>query len=224
MDSTLETHPGMGEIVGYLVQDILGEGGYGIVYRARHQSTGKEVAIKTIRFEKDVKKDKRQQQLARYERETKLCAEMNHPNIVQLMDKGYAANGDPYAVFEYVEGQTVRSYLMEKKALSAHEMAELMEQVLDALVCAHEKGIVHRDLKPQNIMVSATGVKNFVKILDYGIGAFTSGFRSIDYKSLTVTQDVLGTPMYSAPEQLRGEPPTIKSDLYAWGLDRKSVV
>ncbi|MEL6558489.1 MAG: TOMM system kinase/cyclase fusion protein [Bacteroidota bacterium] len=218
MESTFETHSEIGEIEGYQVQDILGEGGYGMVYNAIQNSTKKKVALKTLKFKPDLSEVKRQQLLKRFERETKLCAEINHPNIVQLLDKGYAKNGEPYAVFEYVEGQTLRSYLLNKKSLPATEMAELMEQVLDALVCAHEKGIVHRDLKPQNIMVFSTGVKNFVKILDYGIGAFTTGFRSLDYKSLTVTQDVLGTPMYSAPEQLRGEPPTIKSDLYAWGL------
>ncbi len=97
-------------------------------------------------------------------------------------------------------------------------MAEIMKQVLDALVCAHDKGIVHRDLKPHNIMISKLNSRNHVKVLDFGVGAFTHNFRSVDYKNLTVTQDILGTPLYSAPEQLRGEPPTIKSDLYAWGL------
>ncbi|MDC1162427.1 TOMM system kinase/cyclase fusion protein, partial [Tenacibaculum sp.] len=161
---------------------------------------------------------KKNQQLARFERETKLCSEIKHPNIVQLIDKGYLDNGEPYAVFEYIEGETLKKFILRTNGLPAPKMAALMEQVLDALVSAHSKGIVHRDLKPHNIMVSKMGSRHHIKILDFGIGAFTHDFRSLDYQNLTVTQDVLGTPTYSAPEQLRGEPPTVKSDLYAWGL------
>lgn len=196
----------------------IGEGGYGLVFKAEQISTGKFVAIKILKIREGIKDHKKKQQLARFERETQLSAEINHPNIVQLLDKGYSDNGEPYAVFEYVQGETLKSYILRHKRLLASEMAFLMGQVLDALVCAHKKGIVHRDLKPHNIMVSKLGSKNHVKILDFGIGAFTRDFRSLDYQNLTITQDVLGTPIYSAPEQLRGEPPTVKSDLYSWGL------
>jgi len=205
-------------IKNYACIEKIGEGGYGLVYKAEQMSTGQTVAIKTIKFKDGTAVQKRNQQLARFERETKLCAEINHPNIVQLLDKGYSDKGEPYAVFEYIEGETLKEFILRNNSLPAPEMAVLMGQVLDALVCAHAKGIVHRDLKPHNIMVSKLGSKYHTKILDFGIGAFTHDFRSVDYRSLTVTQDVLGTPTYSAPEQLRGEAPTVKSDLYAWGL------
>lgn len=196
----------------------IGEGGYGFVYKAIQISTGKFVAIKTLKIQEGITDHKKKQQLARFERETQLCAEINHPNIVQLLDKGCLKNGEPYAIFEYVEGETLKSYILRNKRLPATEMATLMGQVLDALVCAHNKGIVHRDLKPQNVMVSKLGSKTHIKILDFGIGAFTQDHRSLEYQNLTITQDVLGTPTYSAPEQLRGEPCTVKSDLYSWGL------
>ncbi|MCJ8292057.1 MAG: TOMM system kinase/cyclase fusion protein [Crocinitomicaceae bacterium] len=202
----------------YRYLEKIGEGGYGIVYKAEQISTGQIVAIKVVKTLENTTNEKRKQQLARFEREARLCAELNHPNIVKLIDKGETDQGEPNVVFEYVEGETLKAFILRKKNLSATEMAPLMGQVLDALVYVHSKGIVHRDLKPQNIIISQIGAKNHVKILDFGIGAFTHDFRTTDYRNLTVTQDVLGTPTYSAPEQLRGEPPTTKSDLYAWGL------
>ncbi|PHS05748.1 MAG: TOMM system kinase/cyclase fusion protein [Kordia sp.] len=218
METIKQINNQFSNINNYTYLDRIGEGGYGLVFKAEQLSTSQVVAIKTIKFKEGISEQKKNQQLARFERETKLCAEINHPNIVQLLDKGYSDNGEPYAVFEYIEGETLKEFILQNNGLPAPEMAVLMGQVLDALVCAHAKGIVHRDLKPHNIMVSKLGSKYHAKILDFGIGAFTHDFRSIDYQSLTVTQDILGTPTYSAPEQLRGEAPTVKSDLYAWGL------
>ncbi|MTI32495.1 TOMM system kinase/cyclase fusion protein [Xanthovirga aplysinae] len=202
----------------YVSLQKIGEGGYGLVYKAKQLSTGQTVALKTLKFQDSLDPQKKNHQIARFERETRLCAEINHPHIVRLLDKGFTKNGEPFAVFEYVSGETLKDLIIQKGSLSANDTKELMGQVLDALACAHTKGIVHRDLKPHNIMVTQTGSKSHVKILDFGIGAFTHHFRNLDYKSLTLTQEVVGTPAYSAPEQLRGEPPTIKSDLYAWGL------
>ncbi|CAM1369034.1 TOMM system kinase/cyclase fusion protein [Tenacibaculum xiamenense] len=202
----------------YTLFEKIGEGGYGLVFKAKQLSTNQLVAIKTIKFTNNIDEETKTRQLERFERETKLCAEINHPHIVKILDKGHVQNGAPFIAFEYVEGETLKDYILKKKGLDTIEMAHLMEQILDALAYAHGKGIVHRDLKPSNIMVSELSSKKHIKILDFGIGAFTRDFRSADYKNLTVTQDILGTPMYSSPEQLRGEPPTVKSDIYAWGL------
>lgn len=209
------THP---SIPSYDLFEQIGEGGFGLVYKARQTTTGQLVAIKLLKNNPDLDEQKRNHQNARFERETKLNAQINHPHIVKLLDKGYTDKGDLFAVFEYVEGQTLKSLITQNNGLTAPETSQLMGQVLDALVCAHEQGIVHRDLKPQNIMVTQTGAESHVKVLDFGIGAFTHEYRPNDYKSLTLTKEMVGTPSYSAPEQLRGEPPTTKSDLYAWGL------
>jgi TOMM system kinase/cyclase fusion protein len=203
---------------GYLLLEEIGEGGFGTVYKAEQISTGQMVAIKTIKFKEASDPQKQKQYIARFERETEICANMNHPHIVRLIDKGYFENNDPFAVYEFVSGQSLKDHILESGGLSAIETGELMGQVLDALTCAHARGIVHRDLKPHNIMVTKTGSKTHIKVLDFGIGVFTHEVRTLNYKSLTLTQEVLGTPTYSAPEQLRGEPPTVKSDLYAWGL------
>ncbi|GEM_PF-721047 len=200
----------------YRVTDKIGEGGYGEVYKAEQISTGQVVAIKSLKTKSSEHRIKHN--LARFEREIKLCAEINHPNIVKLIDKGYAKDGNPYAVFEFIQGHTLKSYILKKRGLSAPEMSAIMGQILDALSYSHKKGIIHRDLKPGNIMIIESGSKTHVKILDFGIGSFTNEAGMSNQEKLTVTTDTLGTPTYSSPEQLRGEPPTEKSDLYAWGL------
>ncbi|TSE04657.1 TOMM system kinase/cyclase fusion protein [Aquimarina algiphila] len=206
------------DLKNYRIQEKIGEGGYGKVFKAEQISTGQTVAIKMLKFKDTLSEQSKKQHIARFERETQLCVQINHPNIVTLLDKGYTIDEEPYAVFEYISGETLKDLINRTNGLSAEETGVLMEQVLDALECAHAKGIIHRDLKPHNIMVTKRKTKSYVKILDFGMGTFSYDFKSDDYKDLTLTQEVIGTPAYSAPEQLRGEPPTVKSDLYAWGL------
>ena len=206
------------KLANYELLDIIGEGGFGLVYRAKQLSTGQTVAIKVLKFDGNISEQKKQHQIARFDRETQLSAQLNHPHIVKLLDKGTTEDNRMYAVFEYVEGQTLKELVIEKNGLTPTETGDLMGQILDGLASAHAQGIVHRDLKPTNIMVAKTGLKAHAKILDFGIGAFTASFQPKDYALLTLTKETIGTPAYSAPEQLRGEPPTTKSDLYAWGL------
>lgn len=202
-------------IPSYEIHETLGEGGYGTVYKATQKATGQLVALKMLRPHLEGPLHTDNQLKSRFEREVRICAEINHPYIVKLLDKGSDANGVPYVVFEYVAGMTLKDLILEKGGLSATETKELMSQVLDALSCAHALGIVHRDLKPQNIIISQTGTKPHIKVLDFGIGAFAQeSSLQHDITDLSGT----GTPAYSAPEQLRAEIPTIKSDIYAWGL------
>jgi TOMM system kinase/cyclase fusion protein len=198
----------------YRLLHLLGEGGGGSVFKAQQISTGQTVALKLLRAT-DVRQGR---MVARFERETRLCAQLHHPHIVTLLDKGQAANRQLFAVFEYVPGETLKDLLIRKGALPALEAGDLMGQVLDALACAHAQGIAHRDLKPQNIMISATGTRRHVKVLDFGIAAFIPERQKADYRNLTMTSEMMCSPSYSAPEHLRGEPPTVKIDLYAWGL------
>lgn len=201
-------------IEGYRLVEQIGEGGFGRVYKAIQLTTEQSVAIKLLKDSKH----SNQKQIERFERETQLSAQISHPHIVKLLDKGHTEDGDLFAAFEFIEGETLKNRIIRKGGLNGLETGLLMAQVLDALACAHEQGIVHRDLKPQNLMVTETGASMHVKVLDFGVGAFVENYRSEDYKSLTLTKETLGTPTYSAPEQLWGEPPTVKADLYAWGL------
>ncbi|WP_019615212.1 TOMM system kinase/cyclase fusion protein [Psychromonas ossibalaenae] len=201
----------------YQLLEKIGEGGFGRVYRARQINTGQIVAIKFLSIGAEFDESKRARYIDRFERETLLGGRLQHPNIVRLLDKGNCADL-LYAVFEFVEGKTLKQTLAECGTLLPIDAAEIMRQVLDALSHAHEQGVIHRDIKPANIILSKTGAKTHVKVLDFGIGTLVDEARLQDYKSITLTQETLGTPSYSSPEQLRGEPPTVKTDLYVWGL------
>ena len=202
----------------YTIHHEIGEGSNGCIYKATQLTTGQTVAIKTLKYKDQIDEQGKKQQMDRFEHEARLCAGINHPNIVKIIDRGLADKHQPYAVFEYVEGQSLREYILQNKSLKAKEAGLLMGQVLEALVSAHKMGIVHRDLKPHNIMVSDLGTKKHIKILDFGISAFAHKPAYAHAALSELPPDFQGTPAYCAPEQLRGEPPTIKSDLYAWGL------
>lgn len=204
---------------GYEFLETLGGGGFGTVYRARQASTGQPVAIKMLRWRHDDGASSTERQVARFEREMEVCARLHHPNIVRLLDRGRTGDGALFLVFELLPGETLADLLQRRGWLVAVEAGPLMAQVLDALACAHEAGIVHRDLKPENIMVARTGAGLHAKVLDFGVGAFvTDACHTAARTRLTLTGEALGTPMYSAPEQLRGEPAGPESDIYAWGL------
>ncbi|HVG57033.1 MAG TPA: TOMM system kinase/cyclase fusion protein [Hyalangium sp.] len=192
----------------------LGEGGFSQVYRARQLATGQEVAVKVLHqlhtYDEAL--------VARFRREMRLCARLYHPHIVRLIDSGQTDENQLYTVFEYVPGRTLGDVLATEGALPPWEAAHLMLQVLDALGCAHNLGIVHRDLKPQNIMLTSTGVRRNAMVLDFGLGTLSNEDRREEQSRITRTRDTLGTPAYAAPEQLRGEPVTERTDLYAWGL------
>jgi TOMM system kinase/cyclase fusion protein len=202
----------------YDVLEKLSEGGFGMVYKARQLTTGQMVAIKVMRWL--VREDGSDRvYLERFRRETKLCAELHHPNIVQLIDSGETEDGMLYTVFEYIPGKDLARILAEEGALSPREVQHLMGQVLDALSCAHALGIVHRDLKPGNIMLVHTGARRNAKVLDFGVaGLVPRDDEQEDSQVITAPLERVGTPAYAAPEQLRGKPATARSDIYAWGL------
>ncbi len=201
----------------YRLLNKIGQGGFGSVYRAKKLNTDQYVAIKILNLNSDLDEVKRKRYIDRFHREAALSGLLQHSNIVRLLDKGICDQNLIYAVFEYVEGESLKE-ILQKEMLAPPLVANLMGQVLDALSHAHEKGVIHRDLKPANIMLIKKDSSYNVKILDFGIATFTLEARGFEYKTITLTQETLGTPSYSAPEQLRGEPPTPKTDLYVWGL------
>lgn len=202
----------------YRLGALLGEGGSGVVFRATCDETGQDVAIKLMRDDVARTAAERARQRMRFRRETGLCEALRHPNIVALLDQGEAPDGRLFAVFERVQGRTLRDRLAMEGPLSAVDTGRLMTEVLDALAAAHRRGIVHRDLKPQNIVIAMADDGPHAKLLDFGIGALMPGATDIAPQAATLAVEVLGSPSYCAPEQLRNEPPTPGSDLYAWGL------
>lgn len=202
----------------YEVMAVLGTGGFGVVYKARQLATGQPVAIKVMRPLDDEAPLKRDKRVARFRREMEMCARLHHPNIVGLVDSGQLDDGRLFTVFEFVPGQTLESVIASEGPLHPREARHLMLQVLDALSCAHGQGVVHRDLKPANVMIISTGTRRNAQVLDFGVGALAEESQGAEYTKLTSAHEWLGTPHYTAPEQVRGYPPTTQSDLYAWGL------
>ncbi|WP_437610205.1 TOMM system kinase/cyclase fusion protein [Sorangium sp. So ce834] len=199
----------------YEVLAKLGEGGFGVVHKARQLTTGQPIALKILRLAEQGGAAQADRRVTRFLRETRLCAQLHHPNIVQLVDSGQIEDGTLYTAFAFAPGDDLAALLEREGALAPPEARHLMLQVLDALACAHAAGVVHRDLKPSNIMVIPTGARRNALVLDFGIGAALDDERST---RLTGSHDALGTPGYGAPEQWRGAEPSPRADLFSWGL------
>ena len=198
----------------YEIEALAGSGSFGHVYRAVQRSTGQTIAVKTMRM---TSLDDADQLRERFLREMRLYRDLNHPNIVRLIDSGEASDDTLFIAFEWVPGFTLREVLTREHRLEQPEALRLMADVLDALSCAHERGVIHRDLKPENIMIAQTGVRRNARVVDFGLGGLVAGMRASELKRLTGTQEMMGTPAYAAPEQLTGEAAP-RSDLYSWGL------
>lgn len=189
----------------YRILKSIGRGGMSDVYLAKDLILdNEEVAIKVLRtnYQTD------QIAVARFQREARAMAELNHPNIVSIRDIG-EEDGQQFLVMEYVDGSDLKKYIQDHAPLSNNEVVRIMEEVLSAMTLAHQQGIVHRDLKPQNILLTKDGT---VKVTDFGIAvAFAE-------TSLTQTNSMLGSVHYLSPEQARGSKATVQSDIYAMGI------
>ena len=202
----------------YEIVSALGAGGFGAVYKAVQLATNQPVAVKVMHPIADEPELRRDNRVARFRREMDLCARLQHPNIVGLIDSGQSDDGRLFAVFQLASGRSLDHVLLEEGPMSPREVLYLMSQVLDALSCAHNLGVVHRDLKPANIMIVSTGTRRNALVLDFGIGAVAKDRHDPAYARLTAQHEWLGTPHYAPPEQIRGYPPTSQSDIYSWGL------
>jgi serine/threonine protein kinase/tetratricopeptide (TPR) repeat protein len=197
----------------YTILASLGAGGMGEVYRARDSRLGREVAIKVLpeKYAQDADR------LARFEREARAVATLEHPNILVLHDVG-TEQGITYAVMELLEGETLRSQ-MSHSPLPWRKVLEIGTAITEGLGAAHAKGIIHRDLKPENIFLCADGR---VKILDFGLARMEKSASPLvetgSYESReTDTGTVMGTVGYMAPEQVTGKPVDARTDLFALG-------
>ncbi len=190
----------------YRLETVLGAGAMGVVYRAYDPAIDRRVAIKTVR-EAGLPDEIREEFRARFRREAQAAGRLGHPNIVAVHDVG-EANGVAFLVMEYVEGQSLKQALDSGRHFNLESILVIIRQVLDALGHAHAKGVVHRDIKPANILLTPEGR---VKLTDFGIAR-------LEDLSMTQTGQVLGTPSYMSPEQVRGLAVGPAADLYATGI------
>jgi len=207
---TSQDDPYIGKVVAgrYRLETRLGEGGMGIVYRARHVLIDRVVALKIIRPDLRSETHLRQWML----REARAANRVDHAHIVQIYDIGETDTNELYLVMEYLVGISLAS-ICAKGPLAMTRAVDILEQMCAALTRAHDLGVIHRDLKSDNIMLTVQGGrKDFVKILDFGLAALARDTR------LAPKGAVFGTPEYMAPEQARGEDATNLCDLYALGV------
>ena len=175
----------------YQILEKVGEGGMGRVYKALDLELDRPVALKTIRTEKGTSREV----LERFKQELILARKITHKNVIRIYDLG-ESDGMKFFTMELVEGENLREALDKRKKIPVKECLSLMAQILNGLGEAHRQGVVHRDLKPQNIMVDREGV---VRIMDFGIA------RTADSATMTGTGEMMGTPDYISPEQVKGD-------------------
>ena len=195
-----------GQVIGnYEILAELGRGGMGIVYKALDRKLQRAVAIKLL--SPHLAGDP--EFVARFLREARAAAQLDHPNIARVYAVG-EADGYRYIAMEYVKGQTLAGWIRTLGAIEAPRALEIVREAAAALAVAHHIGIVHRDIKPANIMIDEAG---HVKVMDFGLAKFEDAASGV-----TRSGAVLGTPMYMAPEQVRGGEIDARADIYALGV------
>ena len=188
----------------YFIISLIQEGGMSYVYLADDTINKKQVAVKIMKDETFSDP----LNIARFQREARACAALRHPNIVEIYDVD-EYKGKPYIVMEYIESKTLKELLTTRGTFSPLEACDIIYQLADALMHAHEHGVVHRDIKPQNVMMQYDGG---VKLLDFGIATIS------DAPNITQKDMVVGSVHYMAPEVLKGKGASPKSDIYALGI------
>jgi len=190
----------------YEIIEKIGQGAMGYVFKARDPVLNRIIALKTLRTDTKISPEKKIQYYKRFIREAKIAANLSHPGIVIVYDVG-KEDGVPFIAMEYLQGETLEQKI-RKKEITGEKLKNYLLQLLDALDYAHERGIVHRDIKPSNIIILDN---DRVKITDFGIA-------HIEDSDLTKTGNLIGSPNYMSPEQVRGEKVDPRSDLFSVGV------
>ncbi len=208
---------GPGSVIGgtWVVERLLGKGGMGAVWLARHQRLqNKRCAIKVL-----LGTGLRDEAYVRFAREAEIATRIGHPNIVDVLDLAALDGGEPYIVLEYLQGEVLRDRLRRKGSLSWDEVVSITRQIGSALLAAHRHDVVHRDLKPENVFLVPTDsggtIRDHVKVLDFGISKLR-GSQTLQTQEAVL----LGTPQYMAPEQASGRNHEVdaRSDQFALGV------
>ena len=217
--ATLGKEPGtrgiaLGEVVDgrYRVDEVIGEGGMGRVYRATQLTVGRPVALKVGSADRLF--DERS--MARFESEARTMAALQHPHIVSFIDFGRRPDGSLYMVMELLRGEPLSDLVAREAPLPEPRVRAIALQLLDALAAAHRHNIVHRDIKPSNVFLTRYGDRtDYVKLLDFGIAKANQ--VSPVAAAITDSVEVIGSPRYVSPEQARSQPVSARSDLYSLG-------
>jgi len=189
----------------YELEEVVGQGGMSTVYKAHDSLLERYVALKVLHQQYNEDEDF----VERFKREARSVAQLQHPNIVTVIDRG-EEDGRQYIVFEFIDGENLKELVVRKGRLEVRDALEIADEVAQGLAFAHENGLVHRDVKPQNVLLNGDGR---AKVTDFGIA------RSLDVEhGVTQTGTILGTSNYIAPEQATGQPVDAHTDVYSLGI------
>ena len=196
----------------YRVLDLIGKGGMGKVYLAEHVALGKRVAVKVLNAAYTHRPD----QVKRFLREAQAASTIGHENVIDITDFGEMPNGSVFFAMEHLQGEDLGK-LLKRGPLQWSRARRILLQMCRALQAAHARGIIHRDMKPENcFIIHRNGMRDFVKVLDFGIAKFLEENRQVSH-TLTQAGALIGTPEYMAPEQVQGEAADVRMDIYALG-------
>jgi len=203
----------VGDFPGYRFIEQIGSGGMGFVFKVENVELGKVFAQKVLRREFAQDTEAR----ARFERESDLAKELDHPGMVPIYERGTTAAGLPYLLLEYIDGDSLEKVINMNTCIEPERATSIFLQIVEAVDYAHQRGILHRDLKPSNVLITLDEFGNeVVKVVDFGIAKVLPRV-SRETLNLTKTGDLFGSPYYMSPEQCMGETLDTKSDLYSIG-------
>ena len=189
----------------YELEEVVGQGGMSTVYKAHDSLLERYVALKVLHQQYNEDEDF----VERFKREARSVAQLQHPNIVTVIDRG-EEDGRQYIVFEFIDGENLKELVVRKGRLDVRDALEIAHEIAGGLAFAHENGLIHRDVKPQNVLLNGDGR---AKVTDFGIA------RSLDVEhGVTQTGTILGTSNYLAPEQATGQPVDAHTDVYSLGI------
>ncbi len=196
----------------YRIEQRIGRGGSGTVYRARHLLIHRTVAVKVLSL--DLVSD--EDALARFRREAAMAGRLKHFNIVSVTDFGITPDGVAYLVMDFIEGKSLRRILDAHGTIAPGKLVDWLKPICSAVHAAHRKGIIHRDLKPDNVMIEVVDGEEIPRVLDFGIAKLMDAV-AVGTDFTTETGSVMGTPHYMSPEQCEGKPLDARSDIYSLG-------
>lgn len=199
----------------YRLEEKIGEGGFGVVFRGTHLSLGRAIAVKVF---KPRPGNDNADAVERFKREGISVSRLTHPNIINVLDSGISTQGIAYMVMELLSGKSLDADLKTRTVTTLRHCLEVIIPVCHALAEAHRLGIIHRDIKPDNIFLNQTPEGEMIKVVDFGIAKMVGDEGEENYRKLTMTNSLIGTPVYMSPERVAAKPYDGRSDVYSVGV------
>jgi serine/threonine protein kinase len=197
----------------YEIQEVIGTGGMGVVYKARHALMDRIVAIKMLQAQ--LISDS--MSVKRFQQESQSASRINHPHVITVYDFGISPSGQPFIVMDYLQGISLADIIKQDGQIGVERSIKILSQACDALDHAHKMGVIHRDVKPTNfVLINYDDEKDFVKVVDFGVAKLMN--ETPDGQRLTQAGEVCGSPVYMSPEQCTGGELDQRSDIYSMGI------